>query len=135
MSVTFSVLLIGTAIGLIYYWIDFYIKGGVKVVNEEWYVRFQKSFPIADLWTAASALVGAIGLLVEENFGLFFSIIAAGSLIFLGLMDVTFNIQNKLYRLIVSSSQMKFEVFINIWTLGLGIALLIFLWPRLTTIP
>ena len=49
MLITVSVLLIGTAIGLIYYWIDFYIKGGVQVVNEDWYVRFQKAFPAAPL--------------------------------------------------------------------------------------
>jgi len=35
MFIASSVLLIGTAIGLIYYWIDFYIKGGVQAVNED----------------------------------------------------------------------------------------------------
>ena len=35
MLITLSVLLIGTAIGLIYYWIDFYVRGGVQVVNED----------------------------------------------------------------------------------------------------
>jgi len=131
MLITLSVLLIGTAIGLIYYWIDFYIRGGVQVVNEDWYVGFQKAFPTADLWTAACALIGAIGLLSGQTYGLFFALLTASSLIFLGLMDVTFNIQNNLYRLVGTSGQMKFELFINSWTLGLGIALIVFLWPRL----
>lgn len=134
MLITLSVLLIGTAIGLIYYWIDFYVRGGVQVVNEDWYVRFQKAFPTADLWTAACALVGAIGLLAGQTYGLLFALLTASSLIFLGLMDVTFNIQNNLYRLVGTSSQMKFELFINLWTLGLGIALIVFLWPRLALI-
>ncbi len=131
MIITLSVLLIGTAIGLIYYWIDFYIRGGVQVVNDEWYVRFQKAFPAADLWTAACALVGAIGLLTEQAYGLLFALLAASSLIFLGLMDVMFNIQNNLYRLVSTSGQMRFELFINIWTLGLGITLIVYLWSRL----
>jgi hypothetical protein len=134
MFIASSVLLIGTAIGLIYYWIDFYIKGGVQAVNEDWYIRFQKAFTAADLWTAACAFVGAIGLLTGQTFGALFAVIAASSLIFLGLMDVTFNIQNNLYRLIGKSSQMRFELFINLWTLGLGITLLVLFWPSLTLV-
>lgn len=134
MLIAFSVLLIGTAIGLIYYWIDFYIKGGVQVVNEDWYVRFEKAFTAADLWTAVCALVGAIGLLAGQTYGVILTFITASSLIFLGLMDVTFNIQNNLYRLIGTSGQMKFELVINLWTLGLGIALIVHFWPRLALI-
>jgi len=134
MFIAFSVLLIGTAIGLIYYWIDFYIKGGVQAVNEDWYIRFQKAFTAADLWTAVCAVVGAIGLLAGQTYGVLFTFITASSLIFLGLMDVTFNIQNNLYRLIGKSGQMKFELFINLWTLGLGITLIVVFWPRLTMV-
>ena len=126
--------MIGTAISFIYYWVDFYVKGGVQVVNEEWYVRFQKAFLVADLWTVACALVGAIGLLTEQSYGLLFALLAASSLIFLGLMDVMFNIQNHLYRLVRTSSQMKFELFINLWTLGLGIGLIVYLWDRLALV-
>ena len=134
MFIASSVLLIGTAVGLIYYWVDFYIKGGVQAVNEDWYIGFQKAFTVADLWTAVSALVAAIGLLAGQTYGVLFAFITASSLIFLGLMDVTFNIQNNLYRLIGKSSQMRFELFINLWTLGLGIALLVLFWPRLALV-
>ena len=134
MLIACSVLLIGTAIGLIYYWIDFYREGGVQVVSEDWYIRFQKAFIAADLWTAACALVGAIGLLAGQTYGVLFTFITASSLIFLGLMDVAFNIQNNLYRLVGKSGQMKFELFINVWTLGLGIALLALFWPRLALV-
>ena len=99
MTITVSVLLIGTAVGLVYYWIDFYINGEVQAINEDWYIKFQKAFTAADLWAAICALVGAIGLLLGQTFGEFFALIAASSLIFLGLMDVAFNIQNKLYLL------------------------------------
>jgi hypothetical protein len=134
MFIVFSVLLIGTAIGLIYYRIDFYIKGGVQAVNEGWYIRFQKAFTAADLWTAACALVGAVGLLTGQTYGVIFTFITASYLVFLGLMDVTFNIQNKLYRLIGKSGQIKFELFINLWALGLGTTLIVLFWPRLALI-
>jgi len=131
MIVTISALLIATAIGVVYYWADFYLRGAVNVITDDWYIKFERAFPPADLWMAACAIIGAVGLLKDDAYGLLFALIAAGSLIFLALMDITFNIQNRLYRLISISSQMKFEVFINVWTLGLGIALIILLSSRI----
>jgi len=126
-----SVLLIVTAVGMTYYWVDFYIRGGVHVIEEDWYLKFERAFTPADLWTSACALIGAIGLLTEHPYGLVFALLAAGSLLFLALMDITFNIQNNLYPLIATSSQMKFELLINLWTLGLGAALIVYLAPRI----
>lgn len=131
MIVTISALLIVTAIGVVYYWSDFYLKGSVHTIKEEWYIKFERAFPPADLWMAACSLVGAIGLLAGQSYGVLFSLLAASSLIFLVLMDITFSIQNKLYRLIAKSNPMKFELLINLWTLGLGIALIIYLSSRI----
>ena len=126
-----AALLIVTAIATVYYWVDFYLKGSVQVTQEDWYLKFEKAFPPADLWMSACALIGAIGLLMEQDFGLVFALVAAGCLIFLALMDITFALQNKLYRLTATSNQMKFELLINLWTLGLGAACIIYLSPRM----
>jgi len=126
-----SALLIITAVATICYWADFYIRGGVHVIKEDWYLKFERAFPPADLWMSACALIGAVGLLTEQPYGLVFALLAAGSLLFLALMDITFNIQNNLYPLIRTSSQMKFELLINLWTLGLGAAVIIYLAPRI----
>ena len=131
MIIALSVLLIMTAFGVIYYWADFYIRGGVHVVKEDWYIKFEKAFTTADLWMSACALLGAAGLLTGQTYGLLFTLLAAGSLLFLALMDITFNIQNNLYPLVATSSQMKFELLINVWTLALGVALIVCLSPRI----
>ena len=133
MDIALSVLLIGTAVACIYYWVDFYITGGVHVIKYDWYIKFQNSFPAADLWMSFCAVLAAIGLLTGQTYGLLFALLAGSSLIFLGLMDVTFNVQNKLYRLVATSGQMKFEVFLNIFALGFGIALIACLWSRLAS--
>lgn len=126
-----SALLIVTALGTICYWADFYIRGGVHVIKEDWYLRFERAFTPADLWMSACALIGAVGLLTEQPYGLVFALLAAGSLLFLALMDITFNIQNNLYPLITTSREMKFELLINLWTLGLGAAVIVYLAPRI----
>ena len=134
MITTMSTLLILTAIGVIYYWSDFYLKGSVHTVKEDWYIKFERAFPPADIWMAGCALVGAIGLLLGQTYGVIFSLLAASSLVFLALMDITFNIQNRLYHLVSTLNQMRFELFLNLWALGLGIALIIYLSPRINTL-
>ncbi|MFX1318644.1 MAG: hypothetical protein ACFE9D_08300 [Promethearchaeota archaeon] len=120
-----SVLLILTAIFVIYFWVDYFFKGNVQVTKEEWYNKFESAFPIADFWMSACAILGALGLLLGQSFGPFFALLAASSLIFLALMDITFNIQNKMYRLARKSREMAFEVIINVWCLTLGITLIL----------
>lgn len=129
-----STLLILTAIGVVYYWSDFYLRGSVHTIKEDWYIKFERAFPPADIWMAACALVGAIGLLLGQTYGVVFSLLAASSLVFLALMDITFNMQNRLYHLVATLNQMRFELFINLWTLGLGIALIIYLSSRINTL-
>jgi hypothetical protein len=121
-----------SAILLIYYWVDFFFRKGVQVIQEDWYIIFQKAFPIADIWIAICAFLGAIGLLTDQNLGIFFSILAASSMIFLALMDITFNFENKMYRLIKTSSEMKMELAANIWFLSVGVILIISLWIIMT---
>ena len=115
----------------IYYWVDFFTKGGVLVVKDDWYTKFQKAFPPADMWASACCIIAGVGLLTEQTYGLVFALLAASSLLFLALMDITFNLQNNLYSLLATSSQMKLELVVNIWTLSLGIILIAYTWPKI----
>jgi hypothetical protein len=135
MVVTLSaLLLIVVVVGVIYFWTDFYVTGGVQIVKEDWYLKFEKAFLPADIWMSACALAGAIGLLTGQTYGLLFSLLAGSSMIFLALIDITFNIQNGFYRLVTTSSQMKLALFSNIAFLGLGIAVIVCLGPSLALV-
>ena len=126
-----SVLLIITGFGLIYYWLDFYLRKGVQVIQENWYTKFQKACSVADMWIATCAILGAIGLLTKQSYGLFFAILAGSPLIFLAILDIAFNIQNKLYRLVGKSGEMASEVGINVCCLLFGLILIVCLGPRI----
>jgi hypothetical protein len=110
------------------YWIDFLTTGTVHVLEEEWYIKFEQAFIPADIYMALSSLIAGIGLIKKKIWGFIFTYLASSALIFLALMDITFNIQNNLYELLYSSTEMQFETLINIYTLTLGIIAPIILW-------
>lgn len=120
MDTAIAVLLLVTAVVTVAYWVDFFWHGSVHVVEAEWYIRFERAFPVADGFMAACAAVAGIGLLRGDEWGVAFGLVAAGALMFLGLMDVTFNVDNDLYRRLADSGPMRAELVINVWTLGLG---------------
>ena len=120
MDTVIAVLLLVTAVATAAYWVDFFWRGSVHVVEEEWYIRFERSFPVADGFMAACAAAAGVGLLLGDEWGVALGLVAAGALVFLGLMDVTFNVENGLYRRIADSGPMRAELVVNVWSLGVG---------------
>lgn len=120
MDPVLGVLLVVTAVVTVAYWLDFFLRGTVQAVEEEWYLRFERAFPVADGWMASCSLVSAVGLFTGSSYGTVFGLLAAGALVFLGLMDLTFNLQNGMFRLLPGSGQMWVELVIVVWCLALG---------------
>ncbi|MHA1652251.1 MAG: hypothetical protein ACTSYB_18870 [Candidatus Helarchaeota archaeon] len=82
------------AVGFIAVWIYLFKYELNNPERSEVYRAFEKSFPIPDLcWITPVLIVSAIGLLLNERFGIFFTIVAGSSLIFLGLLDISYNLQ------------------------------------------
>src|SRR5512134_2708236 len=130
MDTVLGVLLLVVAGGTVAYWVDFFVRGTVHVVEEEWWIRFERAFPVADGFMAVTSLVAAVGLLSGDDYGVAFGLVAGGALVFLGLMDLTFNVQNGLFRLLPGSAQMWAEAVIIAWSLGLGSFLAVYLGSR-----
>lgn len=64
----------------------------------EIYIAFESSFPLPDAWIVILLLISAYGILKEKSFGGFFAAAAGGALVFLGLIDISFNIQQGVYQ-------------------------------------
>ena len=131
MDIALAVLLLVTAVVTVAYWVDFFWHGSVNVVEKDWYIRFERAFPVADGFMSASAAVAAIGLLAGAAYGVAWGLVTAGALLFLGLMDVTFNVGNGLSGHLGRSWPMRAELAINVWCIGFGAALLVVLVNRL----
>ena len=123
-----SVLLIITALVTLAYWVNYFSGGDVRVVDARWYTAFESSFPAADAWLALTALLAGIGLWRGRPWGARAGLLAASAMLYLAAMDITFDLENGLYRLVPHSQPMQFELLINLWSLALGIYTLMACW-------
>jgi uncharacterized membrane protein (DUF2068 family) len=114
------------AVGTTAYWLVFFTSGAVHVQRDAAYLAFEKAFPLADGWMAACAVLGAVGLWRGRPWGLLFGLLAASSLVFLGCMDVLWNLNSGSYA--IGNNAMKAEIAINVFCLAGGSLLILYLW-------
>jgi len=112
-----------TAVGLLLFWIAFFTVGLAPENAPACYFAYEHSFPLPDGLLAALLLTAGILLTKNRPWGVKLSLAAGGALVFLGLLDFSFNIQNGVY--LTSTIDLILNVFINIWCVGFGLALII----------
>jgi len=89
-----ALLIIGFWIG----WFLDFLKSSLPDPLFETYLAFESAFPVADAWIVALLLISAYGILTKKSYGSFFAAAAGGALMFLGLIDVSFNLQQGVYQ-------------------------------------
>src|SRR5215467_9675723 len=114
-----------TAAGLFLYWILYFTVGVAPARPPTGYFVFQNTFTVADLILAALLARAAILLLrpdpIHRVLGRGLSLICSGALLFLGGLDISFNLQHAIY--LTPSLDMFLEVAINFWCLIFGFLL------------
>ncbi len=61
------------------------------------YLGFERAFPVADGFVAACLFLSGVFLLQRRRVAVVYGLLGAGGLIFLALMDVSFNVEHGLY--------------------------------------
>lgn len=113
-----SIFEIITGIGLILFWIGFFTIGLAPDNPPTCYFAYEHSFPLPDIILAAGLLAAAAMLLKGNPLGKTLSLVCAGALLFLGLLDFSFNIQNGIYA--ISALDLVLNAFINLWCVFFG---------------
>ena len=117
------------SVGLIGFWIYFFLFENKNPEKSEVYIGFERSFPVPDLgWVTPGLIIAAIGLLSEQKFGIFFTITSGSALLFLGLLDISFNVQNKGYTTNIGDTLMN--LLINIVCVIFGPLFMFFAWSQ-----
>ena len=127
------VLVLVAFVALLAYWIIWFF------VNREWlanldtepYYVFENAFPAADGWLAIACGAGAWALWKRKASGLFWLLVGGSSSIYLGCMDVLFDLENGIYRAPRGDwGSVGIEVAINLYALGVGAWALSFGWKN-----
>jgi len=128
-----GVLMLLTAIGTLLFWATFFAdleaqgSGTLASRCDAWFA-WEMSFPLADLWMALTAILGAVGLWRMRPAGLLFGLVSGGAMVFLGLMDVLFFLENGLYFPL--SGEVAIELFIHVWTVVFGLSAIATIWSH-----
>jgi hypothetical protein len=93
------------------------------------YYAFEQSFPVADLWLSGTGLLAIVALIRRRASALLWAIAAGALSIYLGLLDVLFDLENGIYRS-ADRSGVIIEIAINVLTLTMGTVVLVWAWQK-----
>src|SRR5512133_2546250 len=94
---------LGIAVAVIAYWAAWSVDPELVrarapgATDYSIYVAFEGAFLLPDGWVAVASLAGAAGLWLMRDWGLLFSLLGAGSGIFLGLIDLLYDLEHSMY--------------------------------------
>ncbi len=119
--------IITVAYWVIWYGVDRNILASSQAPS---YFTFENAFPAADGWLAITLILGAIGLARRRPWGLLATLLAGGAGIYLGCMDVLFDLENGIYLVPSGSdpSPVIIEIIINVLTFLLGAVIITYVW-------
>lgn len=124
--VALVVILIVFSGGVIAFWVEFFTSGAVSMGDSQAYLEHERSFPLADGYMAACLLTCAVGLIRRRPWALLFGLVGGSAIIFLGLMDTLYSIQQGIFAAMDAAAAEAF--IICAVCLILGPATIIYLW-------
>ena len=110
------------------YWVTFFTGGEVRSSEAECYLVFERAFPAADGWLVIASIGAAEGLRRRREWAVLFGIAAGSAAIYLGCMDVLYNLENRMYG--SWSGAMAGEIIINVYCFAFGPFLLRYFWKN-----
>lgn len=124
------------AVGIVLFWVAFFTADEVHINDprlKEKYLAFESAFPVPDAYLTIVLVIGGIGLLRKKSYGRLFSLIGGASLVFLGLLDISFNTQHGIYLLGLGEAALN--LLINLMCLGVGVFLILTVWKYRDNLP
>src|SRR4051812_9596702 len=91
------------------------------------YYAFENSFPAADAWMVGWGVPAIVALVRRRASSLLWIIAAGATSIYLGLLDVLFDLENGIYRS-ADTGGVCVEIAINVLTLAFGTVVMVWAW-------
>lgn len=107
------------AAGTLAYWLTYFTSGATQVRADAVYLAFENAFPLADGWMTFCYLLAAYFLWRGDRRALLWGLCAGSAMIFLGCMDLLFNIEQGHFRPPFSAAMLA-EIAIVVFCLSFG---------------
>ncbi|MBN1572122.1 MAG: hypothetical protein JW984_02880 [Deltaproteobacteria bacterium] len=117
-----------TGAGIILFWVGFFTVGLAPEPAPDCYFAFEHSFPPPDIILSLALIASGMLLIKKRPAGVTLSLVSAGALVFLGTLDMSFNLQNGFY--FVSPAELITNGFINLLCIGFGLAIIFRFWKK-----
>ena len=92
----FTVVITLFAFGTIAFWAVFFAAGLVSASDRLAYLEHEKSFPLADAYVVVCAFLCVAGVIKRTSWAVLFGVAAGSGIIFLGLMDTLYALEQGL---------------------------------------
>lgn len=123
-----GVLIFGVVATLAYWVVWFGVDREILAsAHTESYYAFENSFPLADAWMVFTGIAASVALVRRRPSALLWSIAAGAISVYLGLLDVLFDLENGIYRS-PDGGGVLVELAINVLTLSMGTLVMIWAW-------
>jgi len=108
------------AVATVLYWIAFFTAPEAIQTRpgDPVYLGFERAFPLADAWFVLAAILGAMGLWKMRAWGFLFTLLAGSAAIFLGLMDLLFDLENGIFVPLTGEALTELAIVVLLLTLG-----------------
>jgi hypothetical protein len=106
------------------YWFFWFVVPGVVQartpadIDYLIYMGYELAFPLPDAFVAIAALIGVIGLWNMKDWGFLSMLLAAGGAIFLGLEDLLFDLENRMFVPFNGAAIIELAIVLLIMSLG-----------------
>jgi hypothetical protein len=119
-------------LALVAFWVIWFFVDRSWLASQDTvpYYVFENAFPAADAWLAACCGLGAWALYKRKAIALLWLLTGGSASLYLGLMDVLFDVQNGIYAAHGNVGAVVTEVAINVSTFGIGAWSLYFGWQH-----
>lgn len=120
-TLTIARLQVATGVGLLLFWLAFFTVGLAPANPPPGYFQFEHSFTVPDIILSVALIVAGLRGLRSgsDPTTQALSLVCAGALIFLGMLDVSFNLQNGMYTHGFVDAVLALAI--NVWCIGFGV--------------
>ena len=109
------------AVAIVAYWTIWFFgdRSWLASLDTPAYFTFENAFPAADAWLAVASVATAWALVARRPSALLWLLVSGSASIYLGLMDVLFDLENDVYRA-PDVGAVVTEAIINVASLAIG---------------